>query len=88
MNCATAKRALVTVGVGPMSGVLECALPTFRKFAERFGYDVILGNARWSFDRPAAWAKIPLILDALEKYDFVLWLDADTIILDDFARPR
>ena len=36
-------------------------------------------------DRPACWAKIPALLDALETHTWVLWADSDAIV---FAEGR
>ena len=63
------------------------ALPTFWRFADRFAYDVLpslLDDDGQSDDRRATngarWAKLPLLREALESYDIVVWLDADVMI--------
>jgi hypothetical protein len=82
-----APRALLTLGSGPMKPILECTLPTFKAFAARHHYELIVGDVPNPFERPVPWAKISLIQEALKRYGFVLWLDADTIILDDSLDP-
>ena len=37
-------RCLVTFGVGHHADLLEIALPTFERFADRHGYDLIVAN--------------------------------------------
>lgn len=34
-------------------------------------------------NRPISWEKIPLIKNYLKKYDVVLWMDADIVIIND-----
>lgn len=82
------RKALATIGCGPMERVLDQALPTFAEFAERHSYDVI----SWRTDehakgRPASWGKVRLLRGLLDRYDIVLWLDADAIVLDSSADP-
>jgi hypothetical protein len=57
------------------------AFPTFADYAGRYGYDVVIGDGD-SLGRPPAWGKIPLLQRLLQSYDFVLWIDADALILD------
>jgi len=75
------RKALVTFASGPAARLLAIAFPTFHDYAQRHGYEIVVGTAD-SYDRPPAWGKIPLFRRLLEAYDFVLWIDADAIILD------
>jgi hypothetical protein len=74
-------KALATIGSGPMRPVLELGLETFRPYAERHGYDLVIGQGG-SDGRPRAWGKVLLVRRLLDAYDEVLWLDADTMILE------
>lgn len=74
------QKALATFGWDAAAPLLDLSLPTFRDYAERHGYHLIVGSQRC--DRPAAWCKIPLLQRLLATYDFVLWIDADALILD------
>jgi hypothetical protein len=78
---ATVRKALATFGTGAASDLLALTLPTFREYADRHGYDVVLGEPAASA-RPASWGKIPLLRQLLQTYEFVLWVDADALILD------
>lgn len=81
----TLSRVIVTAAEGPHAPMLELALPTFEHYAERFGYEIEVGAGDEAVEagRPGPWRKIPLIRQALERYDLVLWLDTDVMILDD-----
>jgi hypothetical protein len=75
-------KALCSIGAGPHEALLAVSEPTFRAYADRHGYDVIT-STEVDRARPPAWAKVPLIRDALDRYDLVLWIDADAVIVDD-----
>jgi hypothetical protein len=70
-----------------MKPVLDQSLYTFRRFAERYNYDVIVGGEESIEDRAPAWNKVALLRRLLDYYDYVLWIDADAIILDDSVDP-
>jgi hypothetical protein len=75
-------KALATVGVGPMRPVLDVALESFRPYAQKHDYDLIVGSGQ-SDGRPPSWAKVLLVRRLLDSYDEVLWLDSDMVVVDD-----
>lgn len=75
------KKLLLTFGVGSHFPCLELALPSFHRFANRHGYDLLVSSCD-SAGRPHSWGKIPAIQKALAEYQLVLWLDADCVIVD------
>jgi hypothetical protein len=75
------RKAIATIGAGPMGTVLDLSAQTFRRLAEVHGYDVVIGNGDDADERPAPWGKIRLIRRLLAYYEVVLWLDADTVVL-------
>ncbi len=60
------------------------AIVNRRRYCERHGYRFI-SEVLIARDRPACWAKIPALLEALETHPWVLWADSDTIV---FAEER
>ena len=82
-------RGVVVTAAGPnMRRVLhECSLPTFRRFADRWGYDVravdleLDGAAADESAQRAKWAKVPLLREALAEFPIALWLDADVLVM-------
>jgi hypothetical protein len=57
--------------------------PLMERYADRYGcaprrYELTPRYMR----RPAAWAKLIAIADALVEHDEVLWLDADVVVVD------
>lgn len=86
------KRAIVTYAAGAHEELLDVALPSYREFAERHKYDLLTTRGDLVETRnylpytmpspPPAWNKVPLLLHALSKYDEVVWLDCDLVIVD------
>jgi hypothetical protein len=67
----------------------EVALPTFRSWADRWGWEVDTadlaadGVAADAGAQRAKWAKLGLLRDALRRAPLALWVDADVLILRD-----
>lgn len=74
-------RTIVTLAIGAHVELLNIAMPTFERFADRHGYDIVV--AELDSPRPASWHKIPALLAALDDYEEALWIDADVVIVDD-----
>jgi hypothetical protein len=74
-------KALATFGIDSHESLLRITLPRFRVYADLHGYDLMSCYVPIS-DRPAAWSKIPLLIQLLEEYESVLWLDADVLLVD------
>jgi hypothetical protein len=74
-------KALCSIGSGPHEELLAISRPTFAAYAERHGYELVTSTES-DPSRPPAWAKVPMVRDALASYDLVLWIDADAVIVD------
>jgi hypothetical protein len=65
----------------------ELALPSFHRFAQRWGYTVqatdlaVDGVGAEPAAQRAKWAKIGLLRDALAAFALVVWLDADVLLV-------
>lgn len=88
-------KALATFAVGPCLPLLELAEPSHRAFAKKHGYTYCKAPPSEALaragERSVSWARIPIILELLMAYDEVLWLDADTLVLnpaDDISFPK
>jgi len=75
------KRALCSIGAGPHAALLALSAPTFRAYAERHGYELILSDAA-DPSRPPAWAKIAQLRSLLARFELVVWIDADAVVVD------
>ncbi len=76
------RKAICSLGAGPHAELLDVSAETFRLYADRHGYDVVLHHDLLAPDRPASWSKVLAILDAFGRYDVVFWIDADAAIVD------
>lgn len=75
-------KALVTFGIGPYTEILEQTRPLFVNYAAKHGYEYLEPRIQEPPIRPASWLKVPSLIDALQRFDDVLWLDCDVVILD------
>jgi len=78
----SSRRVLCSFAVGPYVELLAISSITFEAYAALHGYDLRLSTQLLAPDRPPAWSKIALVRQLLERYDEVLWVDADAIFLD------
>ena len=74
-------KALCSIGAGPQEALLEISRPTFADYARRHGYELIT-SAEIDPRRPPSWSKVPMLREAIETYEVVLWIDADAVIVD------
>jgi mannan polymerase II complex MNN10 subunit len=79
------KYAIVTMAIGAdYIKAMEPGFASKRDYAERWGYDFVLGGEEfWIRDRPIPWSKIPFFLSLLDKYDFIWFSDADSMITNE-----
>jgi hypothetical protein len=74
---------ICTLGSGSHRELAQASAEASSLYGQRHGWDVV---ACYSVDlaagRPPSWAKIPLVLNLLDTYEWVWWIDADAIIVD------
>lgn len=46
-------------------------------YCQKYGYDLIKSSHRFYKDRNPHWEKFPMILNHINNYDYVVWIDAD-----------
>ena len=85
-----ARGAIVTAAGPRMRAALhELALPTFRRYAEQWSWELVVedlpvdGTGACAGAQEAKWAKIRLLRQALTAHPLALWLDADVLLLRD-----
>ena len=47
------------------------------KYCQKYGIELIKCNERRHIQRHPAWERIPLLLNYINNYDYVIWKDAD-----------
>lgn len=76
------QKVLTSIGAGPYGELLDLSGRSFERYAERHGYDLELRRELPAPERPPSWSRIPLILDLFERYELVVWIDADAAVVD------
>lgn len=77
-------RALVTAAGPRMRPVLnDLSLPTFARYASRWEWQLLVEDVVTDTGGTTEWDQLRLIRQALEVYELVLWLDAETLLLRD-----
>jgi hypothetical protein len=59
----------------------ELSLLNHRLYCDRHGY-AFIESGEFDSSRPVCWSKLPAILAAMKEYEWVLWADSDTLVLD------
>lgn len=84
----TPSGALVTAAGPRMRSVLhDLALPSFRRYARRWNWSVVVkdlpsdGAGATPGAQQAKWVKLHLLRQALQSHQLALWVDADVLLL-------
>ena len=51
-------------------------------YCKKYNYTFIEDDSVYDDSRPIAWSKILLILKYLPEYDYIIWIDADILIMN------
>ena len=54
-----------------------------KKYCEKYNLDIILSNKKKYNNRHSAWERLPLILDNILDFDYLIWVDADAFFYND-----
>lgn len=80
---AERRRVICTLGLGPHAALVDVHAPVLRSYAVRHGYDLVIRREVVGLgERPMAWGKLLVVHELLERYDTVVWIDADAVIVD------
>jgi hypothetical protein len=76
------ERVIASLGAGRQRSLLRIARQTIEPYARRHGYELDLRTEVVDASRPAPWSKIRMLRELVERYELVVWLDADLVIVD------
>lgn len=62
---------------------MKLGIKSKQLYCKKHGYDFIDDETVYDNTRPFAWSKILMIKKYLPYYDYVVWMDADTMIMND-----
>lgn len=54
-----------------------------KRYCEKYNLQIILSNEKMYNDRHSAWERLPLLLDNILKFDYLIWIDADAFFYND-----
>jgi hypothetical protein len=74
--------AVCTAAHGRHLELLDVTAPALARYAVRHGYEMVEVRHRLDPARPASWDKIVLLRELVDRFDVVMWVDADAIVLD------
>jgi hypothetical protein len=77
------KIAILTLRIGEKyKEFTKLGMLTQIEYCKRNGYDLIDDESVYDKSRPIPWSKILSIKKYLQQYDYIVWMDADIIILN------
>jgi hypothetical protein len=71
-----------TLAVGDHSALLHESREPLETFAARHRRDLVVVDSDVAGGRPAGWGKLAVIREMLDRYDEVVWVDADAVVVD------
>ena len=54
-----------------------------KKYCEKYNLTLVVSNEKKYTDRHAAWERIPLLLDNISNFDYIIWIDSDAFFYYD-----
>ena len=76
------RAVICSLATGGHEQFLHATAPTLHAYAARHGWSAVISTEHLAPDRPPAWSKLRLVQQLLAEYEFVLWVDADAIVVD------
>lgn len=63
--------------------IVKYGIKIRKSYCEKYNYDYIDDESMYDRTREIEWSKILIIQKYLNQYDFLVWIDADTLIMND-----
>jgi FtsZ-binding cell division protein ZapB len=76
------RKVIASVAIGSHKELLDLSIGNLNDYARRYGYKISICYESLDPDRPVAWTKILHILNLMNNFEEILWIDADAIIKD------
>jgi hypothetical protein len=76
------KIALISLGTKNIADIRDIGFSNKKQYCNKYGYDFIGYDAVLDTSRPASWSKILAIQEHIDKYDWIMWIDADAAIIN------
>lgn len=62
--------------------IVKYGIRSKKSYCQKQKYDYHDDEDVYDKSRPHAWSKVNLILRYIDQYDFIMWIDADTLIMN------
>ena len=77
------KLAVCSLSIGEeYKQVVQYCILSLHKYCEKHNYPLITDETYVIEDRDYMWSKVPLLRRTLPNYDYVIWIDADIMIMN------
>jgi hypothetical protein len=74
--------AILTLATSHIASYSRFSFANKLRYAQRHGYDFFFYTSALDRTRPPAWSKVRVLQRHLLDYDWVLWTDADSLIMN------
>ena len=78
--------AILTLCDANAGYICAASVANKRRYADLHGYDLIVSRTAADPSRPAAWSKILEVRKHLPRYDWLMFIDVDTLIMNPAVR--
>jgi hypothetical protein len=75
------KKVLTTIAAGLHQSLIEYSGPSFERFSKLHDYKLVVQDKIVDSSNPPAWSKLAHILDLMDEYQEILWIDSDALII-------
>jgi hypothetical protein len=75
-------KVLCTLAHGRHAELFDVTGPALARYADAYGYELVVAHDRVARGRPAAWDKVVVLHSLVARHDLVVWVDADALVLD------
>jgi len=83
---AARRFAILTLCDAAAGYICAASAANKRRYADLHGYDLIVSRTAADPSRPAAWSKILEVRKHLPRYDWLMFIDVDTLIMNPAVR--
>ncbi|CAN5493129.1 hypothetical protein BH11PLA2_BH11PLA2_22540 [soil metagenome] len=77
---------LLTASVGETDNFADVTSEIMSRYCRRHGYSFCRRRDGFRNDRPPAWSKVDFILEYLQSFNYVVWMDIDVLIMDESVK--
>ena len=77
-----AKVGIIVICDANVHSICAASVANKQAYADKHGYDMIYDEKIVDISRPASWSKLLAMRKYLPKYDFLFYVDVDTIIIN------